>query len=175
VTSPFELLGLAASAEVTDDDVRGAWRRVAAATHPDRADGGDPAGFAAAAAAYTQLRTPAARAEALADLLEPGRDRVPDGRVPVPNNALARIAANAAWRVGHGRPLRLAGRLLATAAAAVLAVAAVGWQPASGAVVTGALTWLLLTARADLAAAPRIAIRRGRPGTPGRNRPSPSR
>ena len=47
------------SAELTDDDVRAAWRRVAAATHPDRADGGDPAAFAAAAAAYTLLRTAA--------------------------------------------------------------------------------------------------------------------
>ena len=33
---PFELLGLPASAGVTDEDVRAAWRRIAAATHPDR-------------------------------------------------------------------------------------------------------------------------------------------
>ena len=66
--SPFAVLGLPASGELTDDDVRAAWRRVAAATHPDRADGGDPAAFAAAAAAYTALRTRAGRAEALADM-----------------------------------------------------------------------------------------------------------
>ena len=49
---PFSVLGLPARADLTDDDVRSAWRRIAAATHPDRADGGDPGRFAAAAAAY---------------------------------------------------------------------------------------------------------------------------
>ena len=47
---PFAVLGLPAAAGLTDDQVRAAWRRIAAATHPDRADGGDPAVFAAAAA-----------------------------------------------------------------------------------------------------------------------------
>jgi len=40
---PFAALGLAARPDLTDDDVRAAWRRIAASTHPDRADGGDPA------------------------------------------------------------------------------------------------------------------------------------
>ena len=48
--------------------MRAAWRRIAAATHPDREDGGDPAGFGAAAAAYVVLRTGFGRGEALADL-----------------------------------------------------------------------------------------------------------
>ncbi|MGH3409876.1 MAG: hypothetical protein ACRDRJ_46395, partial [Streptosporangiaceae bacterium] len=65
---PFAALGLAASPDLTDDDVRAAWRRVAAATHPDRADGGDPAAFAVAASAYSDLRTRFGRNEALADL-----------------------------------------------------------------------------------------------------------
>ena len=65
---PFAVLGLPARAGLTDDDVRAAWRRMATATHPDRADGGDPARFAAAAAAYTVLRTRSGRGEALADL-----------------------------------------------------------------------------------------------------------
>jgi len=84
--SPFAVLGLPASlglpgsTELTDDDVRAAWRRVAAAS----------------------------------------------------------------------RPWRLALRALAVAAACYLAVAAAGWQPASAAVMTGALTWLLRTGRADL-------------------------
>jgi hypothetical protein len=69
--NPFALLGLPASADLSDDDVRAAWRRLAAATHPDRADGGDPARFAAAAAAYTVLRTRSGRGEALADLTAP--------------------------------------------------------------------------------------------------------
>jgi curved DNA-binding protein CbpA len=65
---PFAELGLPALAELTDDDVRAAWRRIAAATHPDREDGGDPARFGAAAAAYVLLKTPFGRGEALADL-----------------------------------------------------------------------------------------------------------
>ena len=48
--------------------MRAAWRRIAAATHPDREDGGDPARFGAAAAAYVMLRTGFGRGEALADL-----------------------------------------------------------------------------------------------------------
>ena len=53
---PFTVLGLPPRAGLSDDEVRAAWRRIAAATHPDRADGGDAARFAAAAAAYTALR-----------------------------------------------------------------------------------------------------------------------
>src|SRR5258708_21728840 len=48
---PFAVLGLERAAQLTDEDVRTAWRRIAAATHPDRADGGDPDRFALAAAA----------------------------------------------------------------------------------------------------------------------------
>ena len=48
---PFRELGLPPRADLSDDDVRAAWRRIAAATHPDRDDGGDPARFGAAAAA----------------------------------------------------------------------------------------------------------------------------
>jgi hypothetical protein len=65
---PFARLGLPARPGLCDDDVRAAWRRVAAATHPDREDGGDPARFGAAAAAYVMLRTGFGRGEALADL-----------------------------------------------------------------------------------------------------------
>jgi curved DNA-binding protein CbpA len=68
VDDPFALLGLAARPDLSDDDVRAAWRRIAAATHPDREDGGDPARFGAAAGAYVVLRTGFGRGEALADL-----------------------------------------------------------------------------------------------------------
>jgi len=68
-TDPFAALGLPARPGLGDDEVRAAWRRIAAATHPDRADGGDPDRFAAAAAAYTTLRTQFGRSEALADLI----------------------------------------------------------------------------------------------------------
>ena len=47
---PFAVLGFRAADDLTDDDVRIAWRTVAAATHPDRTDGGDPDRFALAAA-----------------------------------------------------------------------------------------------------------------------------
>jgi len=151
VSRPFEVLGLSDDGELSDDDVRSAWRRIAAATHPDRADGGDPAAFAAAAAAYTLLRTAAGRREALADVPAPGDGRVRSG--PVPRTIrLASAAATAGWRIRHGRPARLAFRLLAAGAAAAIAILAVGWQPASAAVTTGALTWLALTGRHDLAA-----------------------
>lgn len=147
--TPFEVLGLEASSGLTDDEVRSAWRRIAAATHPDRADGGDPAAFAAAAAAYTALRTPSGRGEVLADLREPAGDRGQAHRVPGLAEPLRWLLA-VLGVIRGGRPLLLAARLLAAGAAAGLAVAGVGWQPASLAVSTGALTWLLITGRRDL-------------------------
>jgi curved DNA-binding protein CbpA len=151
MSDPFDVLGLAADTDLTDDDVRSAWRRVAAATHPDRTDGGDPAAFAAAAAAYTVLRTAAGRREVAADRRERASGQMPGDPVPAQNTPLAALAAHAARHIRHGRPVRLAARLGATVAVGALAVAAVGWQPASAAIITGALTWLLLTGHRDLA------------------------
>ncbi len=151
MSDPFDILGLDANADPTDDDVRSAWRRIAAATHPDRADGGDPATFAAAAAAYTALRTATGRREVAADRRERVIGRLAAGPVPARNTPLPALAAVATRQIRYGRPVRLAARLLATAAVGALAVAAVGWQPASVAIITGALTWLLLTGRGDLA------------------------
>jgi hypothetical protein len=152
---PFTVLGLPARPEVGDDEVRAAWRRIAAATHPDRADGGDPARFAAAAAAYTTLRTRSGRGEALADLAA----RRPRAGVPRPGAAswrrplLLRLAC-LPNRVRHGRPARLALRLAVVAAASAAAFAMAGWTPATPALIAGFLTWLLLTARHDLAPPP---------------------
>ena len=188
---PFAALGLAARPNMTDDDVRAAWRRVAAATHPDRADGGDPAMFAAAAAAYTELRTRFGRGEAMADarlagtpggwrgaawfrrrtrgtgrrrgMTSTGRGvRVPGGPAlglegsvkPGSSRRLAAAAGRLAARIRRGRPGRLALRVLAAAAASAAAMAAAGSGPAVPALVTGALTWLVLTARQDLAPPP---------------------
>ena len=139
---PFTVLGLPATPGLTDDEVRTAWRRIASATHPDRADGGDPARFAAAAAAYTTLRTEYGRAETLADLGRSGRGRTgPGGAV-----------AGRWWsRARRGRPVRLALRAAAAAAASLGCVLAAGARPATPALITGALTWLVLTARHDLA------------------------
>jgi len=161
---PFATLGLPARSGLGDDEVRAAWRRLAAATHPDRADGGDPARFAAAASAYTTLRTQFGRSEALADLTGsqgraglsvpagPGR---PAGRGAQRRwrRAPARLARLPA-RVRHGRPLLLALRLAAAAAVSAAAVAVAGPAPATPALITGAITWLLLTARHDLAPPP---------------------
>jgi curved DNA-binding protein CbpA len=151
--NPFDALGLAPDQDPDDDDVRAAWRRVAAATHPDRADGGDPAAFAAAAAAYTALRTRSGRGEALADLSE--RERRPRAAgAPIRLAAFAPGALVLLTRVRRGRPLVLLARLAAAAAAGCLPVAVAGWQPASYAILAGVLTWLAVTAPGDLAPPP---------------------
>src|SRR5205823_12932258 len=68
--NPFEALGLPERPDLTDEQVRAAWRQVAAATHPDRPDGGDLARYTAASAAYAELRSPWGRSEAYADLAD---------------------------------------------------------------------------------------------------------
>lgn len=153
---PFRVLGLVPSADLTDDQVRAAWRRIAAATHPDRSDRGDPAAFAAAAAAYTTLRTRSGRGEVLADL--PAGRAGPSGRASGHSRSAGRPASAAvglAARIRGGRPGRLALRLLAVAAITAVTWAAIGLQPACPALITGTLTWLVRTGRRDLAPAPR--------------------
>jgi curved DNA-binding protein CbpA len=133
---PFAVLGLPTRPDLSDDDIRAAWRRIAAAVHPDRADGGDPARFAEAAAAYTALRTVTGRGEAYADLA--GEPRGPG-------------------RIRRGRPAVLALRTAVAAAVSAGALAAAGPQPASFALIAGALTWLARTGRRELAPPPRPA------------------
>jgi hypothetical protein len=142
----FGALGLAADPALTDDEVRMAWRRVAAATHPDRADGGDPAAFAAAAAAYSLLRTRSGRGEARGDVAEPA-SRPGRGGVRRRAGQAARLPV----RIGAGRPWRLAARVAVAVAFSAAALAVAGGRPAGPALVTGAVTWLLLTAPRDLA------------------------
>jgi hypothetical protein len=144
---PFRALGLEPRRDLAGDDVRSAWRRVAAATHPDRDDGGDPAAFAAAAAAYTVLRTAAGRGEALADLVAPGGTAGAAGPRPARGPRPALVLT----RIRRGRPSVLALRALLVAAVSAVAVAAAGWQPATLGVLAGLLTWLGLTGRGDLA------------------------
>ena len=132
---PFAVLGLPARPGLTDDEVRAAWRRIAAATHPDRADGGDAARFAAAAAAYTAIRTGFGRTEALADLARPAVRRW-KAQVPGPR---------------RHRPARLALRIAAAAVVSIAVALVAGPRPVTPALITGALTWLALTARHDLA------------------------
>jgi hypothetical protein len=133
----FSLLGVNPEDQLTDDEVRAAWRRIAAATHPDRADGGDPERFAAAAAAYTDLRTRYGRNEARAALGE---------GTPASTAAVSGIRR----RIGRGRPVRLAIRVGVAAVAATAGVLAAGGGPAGPALAAGAATWLVLTARRDL-------------------------
>jgi curved DNA-binding protein CbpA len=157
---PFAALGLPAEAGLTDADVRAAWRRIAGATHPDRADGGDPARFAAAAAAYHLLRTAAGRGEALADLAvltgtraaarRAGRARrLMRGRPA--QGSLAARAGRLGRRLRGGRPGRLALRAAAAAVLSATVITAAGTRPAVPAVIAGLLTWLVLTGRHDLA------------------------
>jgi hypothetical protein len=159
---PFDVLGLTAGADLTDDEVRAAWRRIAAATHPDLPDGGDAAWFAAAAAAYATLRTSYGRGEAYADLAgsraatapadatavsapaAPGR-----GAAPGPRTGARRLVR----RVRAGRPARLSGRVGLAVAVSLACAAVAGWQPATLAIAVGCLTWLVRTTRYDLAPA----------------------
>ena len=132
MSDPFRVLGLPPHAGLSDDDVRAAWRRIAAATHPDREDGGDPARFGAAAAAYAALRTGYDRREALAELGPRTRPVVRGRERP------------------SRRPGVLAVRVLAAAAVSACAFAVAGWAPASLGLLAGALTWLIATGRHDI-------------------------
>jgi hypothetical protein len=72
-------------------------------------------------------------------------------------------------RIRRGRPARLALRFLLAAAVAAIAVAADGAQPATPGLITGAVTWLLLTARHDLA--PSAPSRPTSPEAPASHKP----
>jgi hypothetical protein len=142
---PFSLLGLPPRPGLSDEEVRAAWRRVAAATHPDRADGGDPARFGAAAAAYVLLRTSFERSEALAELgTAPPRPRMrrtgPRGahRVSAHRVSAHRVSAHRVSGPGLGRGLSL--RVASAALVATATVAAVGLTPATIGLLAGALT-----------------------------------
>ena len=140
---PFVALGLRADDDLTDDDVRIAWRRIAAATHPDRDDGGDPDRFALAAAAYTELRTGFGRNEARAGLS-------PKGSAPAGVGLVARIqSGRLGWLAPRRRSAaRMLLRLAAAVAAATLGGSVAGWgTSAAPALVVGALTWFLVTGR----------------------------
>ena len=166
-TDPFDALGLPARPDLTDEQVRAAWRAIADATHPDRPDGGDIPRYTAAATAYAQLRTGWGRTEAYADLADADlADADEPATVPLPAVPVG-ASSGAAWlgrllgaiwllpaRIQHGRPRRLALRALAVAVLALAVVHAVPGQPAGPAVVTGLITWFALTCHADLASLP---------------------
>ncbi len=159
--NPFDALGLPTRPDLSDEQVRAAWRKIAAATHPDRADGGDVARYTEASAAYAVLRTPWGRSEAFADLGLAVDDTSPlpavdaDGPQPPsrsdrPGDLLAAVGQLPA-RIRHGRPLRLVIRALAAALLSLAVLRLIPGQPAAPALVTGLITWFLLTGRSDLA------------------------
>ncbi len=153
--NPFTALGLPARPDLADEQVRAAWRTIAAATHPDRPDGGNPAAYAAASAAYTVLRTGWGRSEAYADLIAQAPPAVaPAARRRAGAAHLFRALVLAPARVRHGRPLRLALRVLAGVVLALAALHSGAGTPAAGGVVAGLVVWFVLTVRADLAPPP---------------------
>jgi curved DNA-binding protein CbpA len=169
---PFDALGLPARHDLTDEQVRAAWRAIAADTHPDRADGGDVARYTAATAAFAELRTPWGRSEALADLAAASGDTSPLPLIstaeswPAEPRAAESFSTGPATRprpgdlrqlparIWRGRRLRLVIRALAAAVLSWTALRLVPGQPAGPAAVTGLITWLLLTGRRDLAPMP---------------------
>ena len=164
--NPFEALGLPARPDLTDEQVRAAWRAVAAATHPDRADGGDLAAYTAASAAYAELRTPWSRSEAYADLAErtaqagkdPDTSPLPvigdtEGGPPPPWQPWLAVGQLPA-RVRRGRPLHLAIRAIFAAVLAMLLLRLIPGSAAAPADVIGIGLWFVLSGRKDLAPPP---------------------
>ncbi len=173
--NPFAVLGLPERPDLDDETVRAAWRAIAAATHPDRADGGDLARYTQATAAYAELRTPWDRSEAYADLAEQARreGRCDDGTDPgteplpaipdVPGQAVLRpfspwrLLFAVVWlpsRIARGRPLRLLIRAAIAAGLSLAVLALIPGQPAAPADVAVLITWFALTGRKDLAPPP---------------------
>ena len=164
--NPFEALGLPARPDLTDEQVRAAWRAIAAATHPDRADGGDLAAYTAASAAYAELRTPWARSEAYADLAdraarggdEPDTSPLPvvggPGPVPVPPWQPLLALWQLPVRIWRGRPLHLAIRGVIAAALSLLVLHMIPGSAAAPADVFGLALWFVLSGRRDLAPPP---------------------
>ena len=154
---PFAALGLPVRPDLSDEQVRAAWRAVATATHPDRPDGGDPTRYTAASAAYAVLRTRWGRSEAYADLAAAtltGRVVPPTARAARTRPGRWRAVALIPARIWHGRSARLALRIAAGAVLAVLATRTGAGAPATAGVITGIGVWLVLTVHADLAPPP---------------------
>jgi hypothetical protein len=189
--NPFAALGLPERPDLDDETVRAAWRAIAAATHPDRADGGDLARYTQASAAFAELNTPWGRSEAYADLVEQawreGRhddypDRYPGGADPgtaplpaVPPEARFHFRPVPPWRlllalvwlparIRSGRPFRLLIRAALAAGLSLAVLALIPGQPSVPADVAILITWFVVTGRKDLAPPPeRLPLYRGQP------------
>ena len=158
--NPFDALGLPTDPALTDEQVRAAWREIAAATHPDRPDGGNLARYTQASAAYAELRSPWGRSEAYADLTERLHDTTPlppvtfepsPPRPPLTFRPLRLLPS----RIVHGRPLRLLIRAIIAALLSLAVLRLIPGQPAAPADIAGLVLWFALTGRSDLAPPPR--------------------
>jgi hypothetical protein len=182
--NPFVTLGLPERPDLDDETVRAAWRAIAAATHPDRPDGGDLARYTQASAAFAELRTPWSRSEAYADVVDQARrdgrygaypDAQPDGSdpgadpgtEPLPVIPGAAAGSDPRWpgqllialvwlpaRIQRGRPLRLLIRAALAAGLSLAVLALIPGNPSAPADIAVLITWFVLTGRKDLAPAP---------------------
>ncbi|MGH3283081.1 MAG: hypothetical protein ACRDPD_00075 [Streptosporangiaceae bacterium] len=161
-TNPFDALGLPVRPDLTDEQVRAAWRAIATATHPDRADGGDVARYTAATAAYVTLRSEWGRSEACADVMAAADDTSPlpvvtavAGTLAEPGAAPREVVAAYTWqlpaRIRYGRPLRLVIRGVVAALLCLGVLAAIPGDLAAPALVAALITWFVVTGRSDLA------------------------
>jgi hypothetical protein len=164
--NPFDALGLPARPDLTDEQVRAAWRAIATAAHPDRADGGDVARYTAATSAYVTLRTPWGRSEAYADVAAAADDTSPlpvaagpdEGSDEVPYEPLVgpgALVAAYTWqlpaRIRHGRPVRLLIRGLVAGLLCLGVLAEIPGQPAAPPLMAALIAWFVVTGRSDLA------------------------
>ena len=118
---PFTALGLPARPDLTDEQVRAAWRAIAAATHPDRPGGGNPARLRRRLRRVRRAAHPVGTVGGIRRPDRPApRPPPPAGPAqarPGPAAGLARSLLLVPARIRHGRPLRLLPRILAAVAA----------------------------------------------------------
>src|SRR5580704_10689630 len=160
--NPFDALGLPVGPDLTDEQVRAAWRAIATATHPDRADGGDVARYTTATAAYVTLRSAWGRSEAYADVTAAADDTSPLPAVPrtgampaEPDAGPREVVIAYTWqlpgRIRYGRPLRLVIRSAVAALLCLGVLAVIPGDPAAPPLVAAMITWFVVTGRSDLA------------------------
>jgi hypothetical protein len=156
--NPFHVLGLPTDPDLTDEHVRAAWREIAAATHPDRPDGGDAARYAQASASYAELRSPWGRSEAYADVIEqlplPPVPPEPAPARPQPPFTIGSLLLLPS-RIRHGRPLRMLIRAIVAALISLVILRLIPGTASAPADITGMALGFVLTARSDLAPPPR--------------------
>ena len=164
--NPFDALGLPIRRDLTDEQVRGAWRRVATATHPDRADGGDLARYTAATAAYVTAAYPVGAQRGLRRRGGRRRRHLPAARGVRGFGRAGRGGWCRRWGCwscsvrarGSCRPVSgTGGRCGCSSGPCVAALACLGvlavipGQPAAPFLVAALVTWFVVTGRSDLA------------------------